>query len=138
MTFQKGQSGNPQGWPKGKPRKLSQMVHTIVSENAPAILKKIAEAAKAGDPEAQKVFVRLLPPVARYVADPVDLSRPSTAQDAAAQIAEITARLAKGELDLEGGGAVLNALRTFVATHAAVELEREVERNRAMQQDGEE
>jgi hypothetical protein len=133
--WQKGQSGNPRGG-ASEPRKLTQVIRAIVSEKAPVILNKIVAAAEAGDPVAWQIFVRLLPPAARYVADPTNHPPPTSAQDAAAQIAEITSRLAKGELDLEGGGAVLDALRAFVTTHATVELERAVERYRAMQQDG--
>jgi Family of unknown function (DUF5681) len=62
VPFKKGASGNPSGWPKGKPHKLTSAVRAIVERDGAAIVEEIAKAAKDGDVEACRLFLRFLLP----------------------------------------------------------------------------
>jgi hypothetical protein len=57
----------------------------LATAAGPSIARKIIEAAKNGDPNAQRPFCQHLLPKPKFVAaaTPVDLASPSTAQDAA-------------------------------------------------------
>lgn len=62
--FQKGQSGNPAGRPKGSLNRASIMVRELLADEAESITRKLIELAKNGEIAAIRLIVeRLLPPV---------------------------------------------------------------------------
>ena len=62
--FEKGQSGNPAGRPKGSRNRASTIVQEMLDCEAENIGKKLIELAKAGEMQAIKMIVeRLLPPL---------------------------------------------------------------------------
>lgn len=61
MTFKAGKSGNPAGRPKGIVDKRAEL-RAILEDHAPAIIGKLIELAKSGDPHAIRLCVeRLIP-----------------------------------------------------------------------------
>jgi hypothetical protein len=63
MTFQTGQSGNPNGRPKGIVDKRTEL-RGLLEPHAKEIVEKLIETAKAGDPTALRLCVeRLIPRV---------------------------------------------------------------------------
>ncbi len=63
MTFQPGQSGNPNGRPKGIVDKRAEL-RGLLEPHAKEIVEKLIESAKAGDPAALRLCVeRLIPRV---------------------------------------------------------------------------
>lgn len=61
--FQPGKSGNPAGRPKGIPNPQAKLRKSI-EEHVPAIITRLAEAARAGDVAAASLLLsRCLPPV---------------------------------------------------------------------------
>jgi hypothetical protein len=101
MKFQKGQSGNPAGAPKGKPHQRPAHIRALVSDKAGAIVAKIIERAESGDVEACRIFCRYLMPRHRFVPEPVNLPPAKDLIEARAQIAKLASLAAQGVLDLE-------------------------------------
>lgn len=63
MTFQSGQSGNPNGRPKGIVDKRAEL-RGLLEPHAKEIVEKLIETAKAGDPTALRLCIeRLIPRV---------------------------------------------------------------------------
>lgn len=61
MTFQPGQSGNPNGRPKGIIDKRAEL-RGLLEPHAKEIVEKLIESAKAGDPTALRLCIeRLIP-----------------------------------------------------------------------------
>lgn len=62
--FQKGQSGNPAGRPKGSLNQASIIVRELIADEAESITRKLIELAKNGELAAIKLIIeRLVPPV---------------------------------------------------------------------------
>jgi hypothetical protein len=128
--FPKGVSGNPRGTRPGSQHKITKRLQSLILPAAPKILAGIIRDAEAGDEEARKIFVKLLPKIPRFAATLIELPKIETAKEAAAQIAELLTRAASGEVDLETLDTVVEALRVFIAAHERTELEAEVEKYR--------
>jgi hypothetical protein len=122
LPFKKGASGNPRGWPKGKPRTLTQTVRALVNDRGGTIVKKIIESAEAGDVEARRQFLRYLLPHPKLVLTPVDLPPAKDAAEAQAQIGVLVGMAGRGELDLDSLHSLSRALALAIDTRLA-ELE---------------
>ena len=87
MQFQKGQSGNPAGRPRGSRNKTTVLMQNLLEGEAEAIARKAIEMAKDGDMTAIRVCMDRLASVRRK--DPIAFELPPVgkARDAAAAIA---------------------------------------------------
>lgn len=131
--YAKGESGNPSGPKKGFQHKITKAMQALLLPAAPEILKKLVENAKAGDLESLKLYFKMVPRLPRFAPTPIDLPIVASARDAATQIAEMSARVARGEIDLETYGAAIDGLRAFIMAFGTTELEAELERLRALE-----
>ena len=98
MPFQKGQSGNPTGRPRGALNRATVLAQTLLSERAESIAGKVIELAERGDMTALRVCMDRLVPVIKHQPIAVELppiEKPADSVDAAASIA---AAVAAGEL----------------------------------------
>jgi len=86
MKFQAGVSGNPGGYKKGRPHKMTQVVRKLVKEGGGKIVASIIEAAKLGDPTARQMFMKYLLPRYRFTPAPVDIEPAKDADEVREQI----------------------------------------------------
>jgi hypothetical protein len=98
--FAAGVSGNPRGRPRGSVDPRTVILAQLADGDGAAIVTKLVEQAKAGEPWAVRLIVeRVLPRYERRVE--VDLPRAETAADVGQAIADVIDLAASGELTLE-------------------------------------
>jgi hypothetical protein len=130
MPFRPGQSGNANGRPKGKPTLLAGRIRTMVEKDAVEIVKAIIEAAKLGDIEARRQFLKYLLPRSRTISTPVDLPTAQSAAEAQEQIAMLTVLAARGDLDIDALPVLTRSLTLAIDTRLEALEERLEERER--------
>jgi hypothetical protein len=121
VRFQKGQSGNPTGNSAGKARKLTVRLREIILGAAPEIIEGIVKDAQAGDLEARKLYLKLLPPPARTI-DPMKVKPPRTIEELKELSATLAAKVLAGDLDLETARVAGSLLQSQSATMIGVDL----------------
>jgi len=101
-----GQSGNPNGRPKGSRNRVTLVALAAMEEGADAIAKRVVEMAKGGDISAARLVIERLVPVAKE--RPIFLSLPDTgsAEGIARAQAAILQAVAAGDI-LPGEAATL-------------------------------
>ena len=89
MQFQKGQSGNPAGRPRGSRNKTTVLLQNLLEGEAEAIARKAIEMAKDGDMAAIRVCMDRLASIRRK--DPIAFELPpmDKARDTVAAVAAI-------------------------------------------------
>jgi len=119
VGFQKGQSGNPAGRPKGSRHKTTLAVEALLEGEGEAITRKAIEAAKAGDMVAIKLVLDRLCPPRKTRAIEIDLPPIADAEGLSQAQQEVLKAVCKGELDLDQAQALsglLEARRQFLET----------------------
>jgi Family of unknown function (DUF5681) len=98
MPFQKGQSGNPAGRPRGIVNRATALAQNLLSEHAEWIARKVIELAEAGDMAALRVCMeRLVPPI-KHQPVAVELPPIEKPADSVEAVASIAAAVAAGDL----------------------------------------
>jgi len=117
MPFQKGESGNPGGRPKGVPDRRT-LVRDLLLPNAPALVGKAVEIALAGDTVMLKACLdKLLPNTReRSVVGLASTGSP------AARGREVLGQVSSGALPLEDGRVAMGLL----SAHAQLEEQDEL------------
>ncbi len=117
MTFQKGQSGNPDGRPKGL---VSQAkIREAINAEIPGILIALVERAKAGDVAAAKLLLDRVVPVLRPADATVTLPPAETLAD---QGKTVIAALSAGEIPPNVASLILHGLSLQARIVEATEL----------------
>ena len=98
MPFQKGESGNPAGRPRGARNRTTVLLENLLAVDAEAIGRKAIELAKAGDIAAIRMCMDRLAPARKDEPVVFDLPPLATAADSVAAAASIVAAVAGGEL----------------------------------------
>ena len=119
--FEKGQSGNPEGRPKGIKDKRTEL-RELLLPHAPELIAKVVEMAKAGDAAAIRICVDRLIPPAKAKDDQVSL--PTLTDSLADNSREVIKALAMGELTPDEAATVLQALASQVRIIEADEIEK--------------
>jgi len=98
MPFEKGESGNPAGRPRGARNRATLLMQNLLADDAEAIGRKAIEMAIAGDLAAIRLCMDRLAPVRKD--EPVAFELPPLEKpaDIVAATASIVAAVAAGEL----------------------------------------
>jgi hypothetical protein len=95
MQFQRGQSGNPAGRPRGSRNKASIRMQAMLEQRAKALVNKVVEMALAGNVAALRLCLDRLVPTRKNEPVICEMAPLEKAADAVAAIADEAAKLAK-------------------------------------------
>ena len=96
--FQRGESGNPAGRPKGARHRTTLMLEALLDEEAADVARAVIGAAKNGDVAAARLVLdRLLPPRRGRTVE-LDLPALATAADLMAAQARVVAAVGDGSI----------------------------------------
>jgi uncharacterized protein DUF5681 len=98
MQFQKGQSGNPAGRPRGARNRTTILMQNLLAGRAEAIGQKLVELAENGDIAAIRICMDRLAPARRDEPVEVELPPIETPADSVAAAETIVAGVAAGDL----------------------------------------
>lgn len=128
MRFEKGQSGNPQGRPKGARNKTTLAVEALLEGEAETITRKAIEKAKDGDMTAIRICLDRLAPPAKDRPVPFKVQRMETSADAVKAVSAILGAVAAGDLTPYEAGEVMKIIDVYARTLQTAEIEERVER----------
>ena len=126
--FPKGQSGNPDGRPKGSRNATTIALEILLDGQATALTQKAIDLALAGDMAAIRLCLdRILPPRKDR---PVTFALPpiESAQDAAATVSAVLAAVAAGEITPADAGEISKLIEAYVRAFETAELAERLER----------
>src|SRR5262245_6631007 len=128
MQFQKGQSGNPAGRPRGSRNKTTVLMQNLLEGEAEAIARKAIEMAKDGDMAAIRVCMDRLASIRRK--DPVAFELPPVdkARDTVAAMAAVVAAVAAGDLTTDEAAEMAKIINAYVCALAATAFEERLEK----------
>ena len=128
MQFQKGQSGNPAGRPRGSRNKTTVLMQNLLEGEAEAIARKAIEMAKEGDITAIRVCMDRLASIRRK--DPVAFELPPVdkARDTVAAVAAVVAAVAAGDLTTGEAAEVAKIIDVYVRALATTAFEERLEK----------
>ncbi len=122
--FEKGQSGNPAGKPKGALNHSTRAVQALLDGESEALTRKAIDMALDGDTVALRLCLeRLAPPVKDK---PISVSLPPMggAVDASQIMASVVSAMACGEITPSEAAAVAGVVETYRRTVETVDIER--------------
>ena len=98
MPFQKGQSGNPAGRPRGSRNKSTLLLENALASDGKAIVNKAIEMAKDGDHIALRLCMERLLPRRKHESIECELPPIEKAADAVAALSTISAAVGAGDV----------------------------------------
>ena len=106
--FIKGQSGNPQGRPKGSG--LSAQLRAAIEQDAPSIIAAMIEQAKAGDIQAAKALLDRVLPALKPESQAIDLPELVQAQSLADKAQTVIDSTGAGEISPSAAADMVSAI----------------------------
>lgn len=121
--FLKGQSGNPNGKPKGARHRVTRAVEALLEGEAEALTRRAIAAALEGDTVALRLCLDRIAPPRKDASVRFTLPPMASAADAAKAVGAILAAVAVGELTPSEGTAAAGLVETFRRALETAELE---------------
>jgi hypothetical protein len=119
MPFIKGQSGNPSGRRKGSKNKKTLVLQEL-EEGGTALAASIKASALNGDSSAMSLWLSRLEPPARSRGEHVEFEFDPSATPAK-NIESVLVAVSGGELTLEAGSMIINAIEKLAGVRVATE-----------------
>lgn len=126
QRFQPGQSGNPRGRPRGIPDRRNAWREAL-ADHLPELIDRLVEKAKSGDEFATKLILERVAPPLRPQGQTVKVPGLDAAHGFAAKAEAVLAALGRGQLPIETGRHLLEALGTVAKIAELDDLFRRVE-----------
>jgi hypothetical protein len=126
MTFQPGQSGNPNGRPAGSRNKTTLAVEALLEGQATQLTQAAIDKALDGDIAALKLCLDRIAPVRKGRPVPLDLPELTEARSLAEAGVVVGNALAAGELSSEEAAGVMATLDGVKKLYEFSELERRI------------
>jgi hypothetical protein len=127
MTFQKGQSGNPLGRPRGARNKLALLAEGMFEGDATALVAKLIDIAKSGDVAALRLCIDRICPPQRERTVAIELPPMTIAADAVAGMGAIMQAIGAGDLGAREAGELAGVVAAFSQTIATARLEKRLD-----------
>jgi len=114
MQFQKGESGNPAGRPRGSRNRTTILMQDLLAGRAEAIGRKLIELAENGDIAAIRICMERLAPAGKD--EPVDIGLPPIEKpsDSVAAAQAIVTAVAAGDLTATEAAGLAKVVDTYV------------------------
>jgi hypothetical protein len=121
--FQKGQSGNPKGRPKGSRNKTTLIAQALLDGEAEALVRKVVQLALEGDPTSLRICLERLVPLKKDA--PIDFSLPEmrAVTDIQKLFASVAAALDQGRITPSEARILIDMAGVFHKLLEVVELE---------------
>jgi hypothetical protein len=121
--FQKGQSGNPAGKPKGALNHATRAAQALLDGEAERVTRKVIERALEGDAAGLRLCLERICPPRRDRPLSLDLPEINSAADASGAMASVLSAVAAGEITPNEAQDVAALIDTFRRTIETQELE---------------
>lgn len=126
IRFEPGKSGNPKGRPRGVPDRRNQW-REVLAEHLPEMIDKLIGRAKAGDEFAIKLILERVAPPLRPQSQSVVLPSLEIAEGIAAKAEAVLEALGAGQLSVDTGRNLLEAIATVAKIAEINDLLKRVE-----------
>jgi hypothetical protein len=124
--FEKGQSGNPAGKPKGARHKTTLLAEKLMAGDAQEVVKAVLVKAKGGDMTAARIVLDRIAPARRDNSVTFELPAIESAVDAAKVLAALLAAVAAGEVTPSEALDVTRVIEGFGKILETSELEQRI------------
>ena len=124
--FEPGQSGNPNGRPKGARNRVSRAVEALIDGQGEALGAKAVEKALEGDSTMLRALLSTLVPPRRERTVEFELPKIQSAADALKASSAVMTACAAGELSPHEASEIMGLISTHVRTIEVAELEARV------------